>query len=149
MADEEDSDEALSWTMPPGLTPAQELDWQQARAHATLGRGFRALGREVRANTDMLRPLVASEVRWATIRSEVADSRIGPVRIVSLALFATLFVILWAAAARCGVDPKEISTEARRLLDGECVPPASVDPRFPAARAPTGPATAPVPPSDL
>ena len=121
---DDDSDDETAWTPPPDLAPAQLVDWQQARAHVLLGQAFRSLGRNVNEQTNVIRPLVEREVRLETVKAEILDARIGPVRMVSIALAAVLFSLLWVGLSNCGADPAEVSREGRLWWNGECVPSA-------------------------
>ena len=85
---DDDSDDETAWTPPPDLSPAQLVDWQQARAHVLLGQAFRSLGRNVNEQTNVIRPLVEREVgrdgqgrsrRADRARTDGLDARGGPV----------------------------------------------------------------------
>lgn len=124
------SDEAKdSWAVPPGLTPEQRLDWEQARTIDTIARAVRHFERRLEAIEKLfesvVKPIVEEATAWAATRRTVLDaiwnSGFGPVKTGPTLIFIVAIVIISVGAKQCGVDPIRLSQEGRGWWNGECV----------------------------
>lgn len=118
-----------SWTVPPGLTPEQRLDWEQARAIDTFARAVRHLERRLEAIEKLIesvvKPVIEESVAWAATRRSVLEamwnSGLGPVKTGPTMVFIAVVVVISVGARQCGVDPIKLSQEGRGWWHGDCV----------------------------
>jgi hypothetical protein len=132
------SEDVADFMPPPGLDPDGQLDWMQAQAHISMGRGFRRMGRNLAAIQDVIEPIVAAELRWAAVRQEVVDTKIpdrvpvlGGTRMVQLVLWIGVVFFLSLLFQKWGGDPVGLSREAREWWKGACVEAAPAAPVLP------------------
>ncbi len=129
MSNELSDEEKDSWAVPPGLTPEQRLDWEQARTIDTFARAVRHLERRLEALEKLfesvVKPIVEEATAWAATRRRVLDamwdSGFGPVKTGPTLIFIVVIVALSIGARQCGVDPIKLSQEGRGWWHGDCV----------------------------
>lgn len=122
-------EERDAWAIPPGLTPDQKLDWEQAKSQNQMARAIRHFERRLSSAERLIettvKPIVEEEVKWSqtkrNITETVWDSGLGPVKTGPTLVLLAVIVVVAIVARQCGVDPILLSREGRSWWNGECV----------------------------
>lgn len=122
-------EEKDAWAIPPGLTPDQKLDWEQAKSQNQMARAIRHFERRLSSAERLIettvKPIVEEAVKWSqtkrTITEAVWDSGFGPVKTGPTLVLIAVVVVVAIVARQCGVDPILLSREGRSWWNGECV----------------------------
>lgn len=125
---EPDSEEVDRWAVPPGLTPEQQIDWEQARTLDSMARSVRKVSRRLEALEKLVdtvvRPVLEASAAWTKGKHTIADalwnSGIGSFKTGPALVTLFVIVILSAMAQQCGVDINDLSKEGRMWWNGEC-----------------------------